>query len=111
MHTEGSIIFADPKIYDGRNIYNEQKYWQKAQELLEPEKNEPCTSELSIIFEPLKDKYEKDKTPLDTLEFVNSYFESTDIVQSLIDNILLEKIKMEISIRKVLNINFQLKLT
>jgi hypothetical protein len=35
--------------------------------------------------------YEKDKTPLDTLEFVNSYFESTDIVQSLIDNILLEK--------------------
>jgi replicative superfamily II helicase len=91
MHTEGSIIFADPKIYDGRNVYNEQKYWRKAQDLLEPEKNEPCTSELSIIFEPLKDKYKKDETPLDLLEFVNSYFESTDIVRSLIDNILLEK--------------------
>jgi superfamily II DNA/RNA helicase len=51
IHTEGSIIFADPNIYDFKNIYGKRKYWTKAQELLAPEKNKPCTSELLTIFE------------------------------------------------------------
>jgi hypothetical protein len=110
MHTEGSIIFANPKIYDGKNIDNEQKYWQKAQELLEPEKNEPCKSELPTIFDPLKSKNGKDKIPLNTLKFLNSYFESPDLVQSLIDNILLERNQNENFDRESLEHQFLIKI-
>ncbi|MDR2409314.1 MAG: hypothetical protein LBE13_14535 [Bacteroidales bacterium] len=49
IHTEGSIIFADPKIYDGRYNYKDRWRWEKVEKLLTPEKSEPCLSELLTI--------------------------------------------------------------
>jgi superfamily II DNA/RNA helicase len=88
MHTEGSIIFTDPKIYDGKNKYNERKYWWKAQELLNPENSEPCLSELSTIFDPLRSKDGRKTTSLDMVNFIESYLVSPGFIQKKINDIL-----------------------
>ena len=50
MHTEGTVLFADPDIYDRRNSYSER--WKQIKELLDPDKSEPCASTLLSIFDP-----------------------------------------------------------
>lgn len=47
MHTEGSILFADPAIYDKRKgNQKEKKPWKNVRELLDPSKSEECASSL-----------------------------------------------------------------
>lgn len=52
-HTEGSIIFADPKIFDKRNSSTDDWRWQQAQELLDPVNSEKCSSVIAKILSPL----------------------------------------------------------
>ena len=47
MHTEGSILFADPVIYDKRKARNDKWRWDQVKELLEPRNSEPCISNLN----------------------------------------------------------------
>jgi len=54
MHTEGSILFADPKIYDTRNTPNERWRWKQVKNLLKAENSEPCASTLLSFFDPIK---------------------------------------------------------
>jgi POLQ-like helicase len=54
MHTEGSILFADSRIYDERNRNDfARERWQTVKELLDPSKSEKCESKLYSIFNPL----------------------------------------------------------
>lgn len=53
IHTEGSIIFADPRIYDLRNAQGENWRWTEALQLLDPANSESCSSHLFSLFEPL----------------------------------------------------------
>lgn len=53
MHTEGTIVFADPAIYDRRRARAERWRWLQVRRLLDPENSEPCVSSLLSIFEPL----------------------------------------------------------
>ena len=53
MHTEGSILFVDPNVYDKRFVYRERWRWQQAKELLNPINSEPCASSILSIFEKL----------------------------------------------------------
>ena len=46
MHTEGSILFADPSIYDTKKKFNENWRWNGVKELLDPANAEDCTSSL-----------------------------------------------------------------
>jgi superfamily II DNA/RNA helicase len=46
MHTEGSILFADPRIYDTKKKDNENWRWNGVKELLDPANAEDCTSSL-----------------------------------------------------------------
>ena len=59
MHTEGSILFADPVIYDKRKARNDKWRWDQVKELLEPRNSEPCISNLLSIFDPIKSDDEK----------------------------------------------------
>jgi replicative superfamily II helicase len=52
MHTEGSIIFAAPEIFDGRKTYRERWRWTSAKELLNSSNSEPCASSILSVFEP-----------------------------------------------------------
>lgn len=53
MHTEGSILFADPAIFEKRRSRADGWRWAQAKDLLMPEKAEPCASALLAILEPL----------------------------------------------------------
>lgn len=43
MHTEGSIIFADPEVYDKRYTLNDKWRWDNVKTLVDPAQSEPCS--------------------------------------------------------------------
>jgi len=53
MHTEGNIIFSNPKIFDKKRSYSEQWRWQQTKDLLTIEKSEPCASTLLKLLKPI----------------------------------------------------------
>lgn len=55
MHTEGSIIFASPDIYDERSTGNRWK-WAGAKDLLNGANAEPCGSAILSLLEPFRQK-------------------------------------------------------
>jgi superfamily II DNA/RNA helicase len=88
IHTEGSILFADPRIFDGKNLFKNNWLWNKAQELLVVGRNEPCISELVTIFDPLFSTDKEKKVEFKANLFVKNYLDSSDIISKLIDEIL-----------------------
>jgi hypothetical protein len=52
MHTEGSIIFADTKVFDKKYDVKERWRWSTAKNLLDPSNAEPSSSSISAIFTP-----------------------------------------------------------
>jgi len=83
MHTEGSILFADPVIYDKRKARNDKWRWEQVKELLEPRNSEPCISNLLSIFEPIKSDDEKYNITMEALDFAKSYISAPDKVTKL----------------------------
>lgn len=53
MHTEGSILFSDPDIFDKRTSIKDLQRWNSFKELLNPANSELCTSEILGLFEPI----------------------------------------------------------
>jgi POLQ-like helicase len=49
-YTEGTVIFANPRIYDRRS--REKWYWDNAKELIDAGNSESCKSRLLDVFEP-----------------------------------------------------------
>lgn len=60
MHTEGSVIFSTPSIYDQRAQFRGQFIWQSAVELLDARNSEPSRSSILALFEP----YEQRQPPI-----------------------------------------------
>ncbi len=83
MHTEGSILFADPMIYDKRKTHNDKWRWDQVKELLEPRNSEPCISNLLSIFDPIKSDDEKYTITMEALDFAKAYIEDPDEVAKL----------------------------
>lgn len=50
FYTEGTVIFANPKIYDKR--FREKWHWNNAKKLIDSRNSELCRSRLLDIFEP-----------------------------------------------------------
>jgi POLQ-like helicase len=78
MHTEGSIIFADPRIYDKRNGYYDKWRWQLVKKLLKPENSEPCASTLLSFFDPIMNDDRDFTTDFDGRSFINRYYENRE---------------------------------
>lgn len=55
IYTEGSIIFGNPDVFDGRNNFTNRWRYRQAISLLNPESSEPCTSYLLSILESIHD--------------------------------------------------------
>ncbi len=83
MHTEGSILFADPVIYDKRKARNDKWRWDQVKELLEPRNSEPCISNLLSIFDPIKSDDDKYTINMEALDFAKAYIENPDEVAKL----------------------------
>lgn len=83
MHTEGSILFADPVIYDKRKARNDKWRWDQVKELLEPRNSEPCISNLLSIFDPIKSDDEKYTITMEALDFAKAYIDDPDEIAKL----------------------------
>lgn len=71
MHTEGSILFANPELYDRRLSKDGNWRWDYVKTLLHPDKAEPCVSALLSVFKPLESddgKYTINMDPVDLLK-------------------------------------------
>lgn len=83
MHTEGSILFADPVIFDKRKARNDKWRWNQVKELLEPRNSEPCISNLLSIFDPIKSDDEKYTITMEALNFAKAYIDDPDEIAKL----------------------------
>ena len=83
MHTEGSILFADPVIYGKRKTRSDRWRWEQVKELLEPGNSEPCISNLLSIFEPIKSDDEKYTITMEALDFAKAYISDPEEVVKL----------------------------
>ncbi len=87
MHTEGSILFADPIVYDKRKASKDKWRWKQVKELLEPGNSEPCISNLLSIFDPIKSDDGKNKLKMEALDFAKVYMSGPDEVSRFADAI------------------------
>lgn len=83
MHTEGSILFADPAIYDKRKARTDKWRWDQVKELLEPRNSEPCISNLLSIFDPIKSDDEEYAITMQALDFAKAYINDPDDIARL----------------------------
>lgn len=90
MHTEGSILFADPIVYDKRRNRNDGWRWDIVKELLDPTKSEECASSLFQLI-PLvirndrtKSKDKKNHTlKWDILSFAKAHISGWDSLNEI----------------------------
>jgi len=76
MHTEGSVIFADPETFDQRATRDGAWRWGQVEELLDPAKAEACASSLLTLFNPLHSDDNSDSAPLNVRNFFRAYLSS-----------------------------------
>lgn len=94
MHTEGSILFADPIVYDKRRNRKDGWRWDIVKELLDPAKSEECASSLFQLI-PLvirndrtKSKDKKNHTlTWDILSFAKAHIAGWDSLNEIISKI------------------------
>lgn len=95
IHTEGSVLFADPIVYDNRHNRKNSWRWNIVKELLDPTMSEKCTSSLFQLI-PLtiwndqansKDK-KKHQLKLDIPLFVQNYINGWDSLNEKINEIV-----------------------
>jgi hypothetical protein len=56
MHTEGSVIFSTPSIYDQRLNFRGRWTWSRAVELLDARNSEPSGSSILALFDPYQQR-------------------------------------------------------
>jgi replicative superfamily II helicase len=81
MHTEGSIIFGNPDVYDNRSSFSTGWRWKQAVNLFRPDNSEPCNSHLLTILEGFFNTYTKTlDDEFDVLLFCEQYVHGVPLV-------------------------------
>ncbi|HCG7257101.1 TPA: DEAD/DEAH box helicase [Vibrio parahaemolyticus] len=94
MHTEGSILFADPIVYDKRRNRKDGWRWDIVKELLDPTKSEECASSLFQLI-PLVIRNDRTKSTdkknhaltWDILSFAKAHIAGWDSLNEIISKI------------------------
>lgn len=107
-HTEGSVIFADPEIFDSRKS-DDNKSWREARLLLNPDNSEPCGSSLFTIFSPLQSENGFHSIKMDALTLAKTYIQSPEKLASLPD-LIAEKLSSKTFTREGIAYQIQQKL-
>jgi POLQ-like helicase len=78
MHTEGSVIFSDPELFDLQSTRDGRWRWNQAAELLDPINAEDCVSSLLTLFDSLENDRGDDSAALNVRVFFHAYLENLD---------------------------------
>lgn len=76
MHTEGSILFANPEVYDTRG--RPESPWPDYKALLQVTNSEPCASTLLTVLNPLKSDGGQLALTINPLDVVQEYVADHD---------------------------------
>ena len=82
MHTEGTIIFSDPNLYDQRFNFSERWRWQEATNLLNPNSTEKTASSLLDMLAPFQNQREDQILAMDINEALRQLLQSPDALKS-----------------------------
>lgn len=88
MHTEGSIIFSDNRIYDGKNSSDPETEWDDVKQLLDKKFSKPCVSQLLTLFDPIQNDYKNRTQSLDAISFTKNYSNTKEYVRNLSQKII-----------------------
>jgi len=83
MHTEGSIIFADPVVYDKRKSSRDNWRWKEVKKVLNPKNSEACDSTLFSLFEPFISDDKNTTIIMEALDFVKAYINNPEQLVTL----------------------------
>ncbi|MGI4736086.1 MAG: DEAD/DEAH box helicase [Janthinobacterium lividum] len=88
MHTEGSIIFGNPEVYDNKQYRSSNWRWQQAINLFRPDSSEPCNSHLLTILDGFYNINTKSIAPgFDVLSFCDQYIYNVPLVNIVPESI------------------------
>jgi DEAD/DEAH box helicase/Helicase conserved C-terminal domain len=76
MHTEGSVLFANPEVYDERRRASGR--WLEFKLLLQVGNAEPCASTLLSVLGPLRSDGGQVQMPIDPLEIAQRYVDDSE---------------------------------
>lgn len=76
MHTEGSVLFANPEVYDTRG--SAESKWPEFKALLQASNSEPCASTLLSVLGPLKSDGSQVTLAINPLDVVRAYVGDQD---------------------------------
>lgn len=88
MHTEGSILFVDPEVYENRKNSREKWRWEQIKDLLNPNNSEPCISNLLSIFKPITSDDGKFYIDIKALDFAKAYIYGSNDIHNWADEIV-----------------------
>jgi hypothetical protein len=77
MHTEGTILFSDPVLFD-RRLGVDKWRWDMVHGLLRTDNVEPCNSSLLSLLDPLRSDDSKFQMALTVQQFVDAYIKNVD---------------------------------
>lgn len=85
MHTEGTVIFSDPDLYDQRFNFSERWRWKEASDLLNPLATEKTTSSLLDLLSPFHNQRKDQTLQLDINDTLKELLVQPDVLQDRLD--------------------------
>ncbi|MBP9708282.1 MAG: DEAD/DEAH box helicase [Oligoflexales bacterium] len=88
MHTEGTIIFSNPEVYEMRNSKRDSWRWKSIRHILNPAHSEPCTSSLLSVFSKIHTQDDSLQNKRNTMDFLELLIEDKSNLEKLVSQIV-----------------------
>lgn len=89
LQTEGTIIFADPEVYDKKSHRKESWRFNSVVELFDASRSEPCASSLLKIFDPLNNANKSlNLVGLDILSVIEKHYANESSLNTLVADVV-----------------------
>lgn len=98
MHTEGSVIFADPNVYDGKRNRDERWRWRQVRDMLDAKNSEPCLSNILSIFDPIQSDDQKATIVWAPMDFVREYIANPSSITNFVENFVRDNKNLKFSV-------------
>jgi hypothetical protein len=86
MHTEGSVIFSSPEVYDEKTRSSTGRWrWRQAKSLLDPRNAEPASSSILSIFAPYEQTYPPIVLGINASQLQTLAFADADAVETIVN--------------------------